>query len=106
MIQYNLEYAQSIPALSSKLEAISGGSAAAALSETQQNEVRGLLTADEYYDFGSAAWFLTTQCSSEVRAQLQTGSLAGWQQYIESCVGTTATSDRQAYWTRAIAALQ
>lgn len=57
------------------------------------------------YSFGSAAWFLTTQCGAEHRAGLQAGTLAGWANYITGCVGTSVTADRTAYWTKAMTAL-
>ena len=89
--QYNLKYAQSIPALKDKLAA----------AGTDPKKVLTLLTENGEYDFGSGAWFLTTQCSATVRAGLKTGSLAGWQAYIKECIQTTPTPDRQAYWERA-----
>lgn len=64
-----------------------------------------LLLSNEDYDFGSAAWFLTTQCSKSVRSSLQAGTEAGWEQYITGCVGTTVTSDRKQFWQRAMKAL-
>ncbi|MCJ1422019.1 hypothetical protein MMC32_008388 [Xylographa parallela] len=95
---FNLLYAKSIPALAPSIAALTGGSAIGALSVSQLNQVRALLTGNDYYDFGSAAWFLTTQCSAAVRAGLQTGTLAGWQTYVTDCIGTSATSDRQRIW--------
>ncbi|KAI9040937.1 uncharacterized protein KD926_007611 [Aspergillus affinis] len=64
-----------------------------------------LLVGDETIDFGSGAWFLTTQCTPDVRTQLQTGSAAGWAAFVSGCVGTDASGDRQAYWQRAAEAL-
>ncbi|PWY71559.1 hypothetical protein BO94DRAFT_259984 [Aspergillus sclerotioniger CBS 115572] len=92
---YNSKYAADIPALADKLSSVSG----------DPTGVLDLLLANEEYDFGSGAWFLTTQCSASVRSQLQSGSEAGWTAYITSCVGTDANDDRKAYWTRAIQAL-
>jgi hypothetical protein len=92
---FNAKYAASIPALSSKLSSVANDPAG----------VLNLLLSDETYDFGSAAWFLTTQCSAEVRTQLQSGSASGWESYISNCVGTTVTDARQAYWTKAVQAL-
>jgi hypothetical protein len=92
---FNSKYAASIPALSSKLSSVSNDPAG----------TLDLLLSDEVYDFGSAAWFLTSQCSSDVRTQLQSGSEGGWESYISSCVGTTVTDARKAYWTRAVQAL-
>jgi hypothetical protein len=105
MINYNVLYAQSIPSLVANVTAITGGASGASLSTDQANAVRDLLTSDDNLDFGSGAWFLTTQCPAAIRTELQTGSLAGWEQYISSCVGTTVTDDREAYWTRAITEL-
>lgn len=105
MINYNLLYANSIPELSGKVTDLIGGAGAADPSVTQANDIRGLLTEVDDFDFGSAAWFLTSQCSTAIRDELQSGSLEGWEQYISECVGTEATADRQEYWSRAIAAL-
>lgn len=92
---FNLKYAQSIPTLTDKLAA----------AGSDPKAVLALLTANGAYDFGSAAWFLSTQCSASVRAGLKTGSLAGWQSYIQDCVGTTPTPDRQAYYESAAKAM-
>ncbi|KAL2037692.1 hypothetical protein N7G274_009637 [Stereocaulon virgatum] len=50
--KFNVEYAQSLPALKASLPA--GNDPAAVLA---------LLVANIDYDFASAAWFLTTQCA-------------------------------------------
>ncbi|KAF7117522.1 hypothetical protein CNMCM5793_006544 [Aspergillus hiratsukae] len=92
---FNAKYAASLPALADKLKDVSGDLAG----------VLDLLLSKEEYDFGSGAWFLTTQCSQDVRSELQSGSEAGWQKYISSCVGTDANEERKAYWTRAVQAL-
>lgn len=91
---FNLKYAQAIPQLQAQL-AVTG--------TADLNAVRALVLPDEF-SFGSAAWFLATQCSPEVRTQLQTGSVAGWAMYITSCVGTEL-GPRQAYWQAAVNAL-
>lgn len=95
MPSYNLKYAGSIPGLAGKLGPV----------RNDPSKVLNLLLSDEKYDFGSGAWFLTSQCSSDVRNALQSGSEAGWNKYISECVGTTVTGDRKAYWTRAAQAL-
>ena len=59
---------------------------------------------DSETDFGSAAWFLTSQCDQSVRTGLQSGSADGFSAYI-SCIGTSETSDRDAYYQRAKTAL-
>lgn len=102
MPNYNLLYAKSIPALSSSLAAVTTASSTDGLSDDELNSIRALVLADEYV-WGSAAWFLTTQCAS-VRSELQAGGQAGYEAYL-SCVGTSATSDRLAYWTRANTAM-
>jgi len=99
---FNLLYAKSIPALASFVDFITEGSTVDGLSVSQFNQVRALLTGNDDYDFGSAAWFLATQCSTAVRAELKTGTLAGWQTYVTNCIGATATSDRQSIWERAM----
>ncbi|KAJ9301364.1 hypothetical protein DTO271G3_1499 [Paecilomyces variotii] len=93
---YNTKYASSLPDLKSKLSSSVTSNPAGLLD---------LLLANEDYDFGSGAWFLTTQCEDSVRKQLQTGSESGWQAYISQCVGTTVTDERKAYWQRAVKAL-
>ncbi|KAI4177982.1 MAG: hypothetical protein LQ343_000066 [Gyalolechia ehrenbergii] len=93
--QFNLKYAQSIPGLKDKL----------ATAGSDPKAVLALLTANGEYDFGSGAWFLTTQCSDTVRAGLKSGSLVGWQAYITECIQTTATPERLAYWQRAANAM-
>ncbi|KAL8809361.1 MAG: hypothetical protein Q9223_001418 [Gallowayella weberi] len=91
----NLEYAKSIPALAEGLQKAGG----------DMKAVMALLTSEEEYDFGSAAWFLKSQCSDKVKAGLKAGTDEGWKMYIAECVGTTVTEERKAYWTRAAKAL-
>jgi len=102
MPNYNLLYAQSIPALSTKLSAITTTSSTSELSDDQLNAIRALVLPDEY-SWGSAAWFLTTQCAN-VRSQVQTGGHAGYTAYLQ-CIGTDMTEERMAYWVRANSAL-
>jgi hypothetical protein len=86
----NLEYAQSLLAADKVAQANQAGPAA----------VLELVSGDDY-SFGSAAWFLTTQCTMNVRSELQTGSKAGWSAYLTQCVGTTDTEDRDTIWVAA-----
>lgn len=95
---YNLKYALSVSALKSAALAVAPASTTTGLSDDELNEIRALVLPDKY-SWASAAWFLTTQCAG-IRSQLQAGGQAGWEAYL-SCVGTTSTSDRLAYWTRA-----
>ena len=94
---FNEKYALSIPALSAKV--------ADAKKTSNPNAIRDLLTANDDYDFGSAAWFLKTQCKPDVIKNLASGSLAGWQAYVKDCVGTEANDERKAYYDRALKAL-
>lgn len=88
---YNDKYASSIPELSDQYAAAKGNVSA----------VLDVLLTDKKYDFGSAAWFLNTQCTDSVREELQKGSEEGWEEYTSSCIGTTVTDERKAYWTKA-----
>lgn len=92
---YNKKYANSISALKDKVAGVANSPA----------DLLDLLRGDETYDFGSGAWFLTTQCSSDVRSALQGGDESGWKKYISECVGTTVTDERKEYWQRAIKTL-
>jgi len=51
--------------------------------------------------FGSAAWFLATQCSQDQKTGLASGSYQGWVAYLTSCIGTTDTPERDAGWQAA-----
>lgn len=92
---YNKKYASSLPALKNDIPNVSDSPA----------DLLDLLRNNETYDFGSGAWFLTTQCSRDVRAKLQSGSESGWQLYISDCVGTSVTEERRGYWMKAVKAL-
>ncbi|KAL1305711.1 hypothetical protein AAFC00_007298 [Neodothiora populina] len=61
------------------------------------------LLLDDVPSFGSAAWFLTTQCDPSIEDGLAKETKEGWESYLTDCVGTTATDDRTAIWTKAIA---
>jgi hypothetical protein len=43
----------------------------------------------ERWSFASAAWFLATQCSGEVRQGLAASTKEGWKTCLTDCVGTT-----------------
>lgn len=93
--KYNLIYAQSIPALGPYLQKV---------DTSDPKAVLNLLVTYINYDFGSAAWFLSTQCDQSVRSGLQSGSAAGFSAYI-ACIGTTATDAREQYYKQAMSAL-
>lgn len=93
---YNALYAESLPDLQKDLAPISG----------KPEAVLDLILTKDAHDFGSAAWFLATQCSPAVRNALRSGGEDGWRKYITSCVGTTVTEDRREVWERAVEALE
>jgi hypothetical protein len=99
MAGYNLLYARSIPQLGDAVNAITTADTVDGLSDDEVNAVRALVLPDEY-SWGSAAWFLTSQCGADVRSQLQEAGEAGWEAYL-GCVGTQATDDRKVVWERA-----
>ncbi|PLB49482.1 hypothetical protein P170DRAFT_185013 [Aspergillus steynii IBT 23096] len=92
---FNSQYAASLPGIADQAAALASDPAG----------LLDALVANEEYDFGSGAWFLTTQCTPDVRTQLQTGSEEGWASFISGCVGTDANEARRDYWTRAVEAL-
>lgn len=99
-IQFVLPYAQSISALASQVKTITGGAAASALSTDQANAVLALVTPDEY-NFGSAPWFYSTQCSAAVKTALQAGTTAGFAAYM-GCVGVSPDEgNRESFWQAA-----
>jgi hypothetical protein len=64
------------------------------------DNVLAMVTVDEH-NFGSAAWFLKTECTADVRTALETGTNDGWIAY-NKCIGVDGSlEERMAYWTRA-----
>ncbi len=90
---FNLKFAMSIPGLGDKS------------SSVNPSGILEVLTANDAYSFGSAAWFESTQCGPTTRSGLAGGSLAGWQTYITGCLRATPSTERQVYWQRAVHAL-
>lgn len=93
--KFNKKYAATLDGIKDKAAKLSDDAA-----------ILDLLRNDSNVDFGSGAWFLTSQCTKEVRAELAKGTEAGWKKYIVDCVGTTVTDDRKDYWDRAVKALK
>lgn len=62
--------------------------------------VLDLLNSDEW-SFGSAAWFLRTQCAAEVRLGDSCADTGGWSAFLQ-CVGTEENGDRDALWKAAL----
>jgi hypothetical protein len=65
--------------------------------------VLALVNSDDEKSFGSAAWFVSTECSDDVRAGLAAATEDGWVKFLTECVQTTATPDRNPAWTAAVA---
>ncbi|EEP79744.1 predicted protein [Uncinocarpus reesii 1704] len=93
MPEWNTRYAASIPELKDQLK----GPAC-----NDKVKTLDLLLSKDDYDFGSAAWYLTTQCKPDVRKGLQEGTKVGWEKYITSCIQTTVSEERSKYWQSAI----
>jgi hypothetical protein len=68
--------------------------------------VLALVNSDDEKSFGSAAWFVTTQCSADVRDGLVAGTADGWHKFLTDCVGTTLDPTRDTPWTAATATIQ
>ena len=96
MPEFNAKYAASIQALAAQL----------VTAKDEPDRVRALLTANDVYDFGSAAWYLKTQCGPDVRQNLASGGLDGFKAYVTGCLQTTVTAERLAYYERANMALR
>jgi hypothetical protein len=97
---FNLEYAQWLAA-----NMTDSGISSQKVDEAEKEgpvQVLALVNC-ERWSFASAAWFLTTQCTGEVRQGLAALTEEGWEAYLTDCVGTTVTDDRTAIWKKAIA---
>ena len=83
------------------------GAAVLGAADTAGKDAEDVLTelrANPTYDFGSAAWYLSTKCPA-VLQQFATDPAGAWPAYLGSaCVGTTDNPQRDAYWTKAMAA--
>ncbi len=93
--EFNDEYAASIPEV------------AKLMPEAQKHGdsgVRDLLTNFGDYDFGSAAWFLTSQCTADVQSALAKGGDQAFAGYL-ACIGTQGTNARTKYYQAALKAL-
>ncbi|KAK1690856.1 hypothetical protein BDP55DRAFT_543427 [Colletotrichum godetiae] len=100
MAGYNLMYALSIPELASKATEIAGGvTDGNSLTDDKKNQILDLVLPDDY-TWGSAAWFLATQCDDDVKENLAAGTVKGFTLYM-GCIGTSGTEDRVEYWSRA-----
>lgn len=74
---------------------------AGAGSQDPTDAVLALINANAEDSFGSAAWYLTTQCPASIQKGLEDGSSAGWDAYLVQCVKTTHDAGRDPSWTAA-----
>lgn len=99
MATYNLMYANSLPEVKTKVAA-AGYTSVDAMTDAQLNEMLGWVTVDEY-NFGTGAWYLTTQCPATIREALIADIDTGFATYMSDCVGVEVTDERTAYLTAA-----
>ncbi|KAF7305791.1 hypothetical protein HMN09_00732900 [Mycena chlorophos] len=106
-----LEYALETPRVAAQAKALAGPNITdpSAVPPTTQNAIRALVLPDDL-SFASAMWFYTRSGASETGcidipdmvSGLRNESLAGWENYITQCVGTTVTEARQTLWETAL----
>ncbi|KAL6711854.1 hypothetical protein ACN47E_002897 [Coniothyrium glycines] len=75
--------------------------AQAAGGDTGLNAVLALVNSDDEKSFGSAAWFVTSECTPAVRAGLQAGTIDGWHSFLTACVQTSLDDARDTIWVTA-----
>jgi hypothetical protein len=68
--------------------------------------VLALVNGDDEKSFGSGAWFVSTQCSKDVRAGLVAETKDGWHKFLAECVNTEPNAERDIAWVAAIANVQ
>lgn len=56
--------------------------------------------------FGSAGWFVSTECTPEIRAGLASETETGWHDFLTECVETTLDPLRDEPWTKALQNMQ
>jgi hypothetical protein len=77
------------------------GADAVSSADAGLKAVLALVNSDDEKSFGSAAWFLTSTCTPEVRAGLVAETTDGWHAFLTECVGTTAAAERDVPWLAA-----
>jgi hypothetical protein len=107
----NFKYNQPIAAVAGKgtrnmqSEAFNKKYAADLKGGAVTGDLMSVVNASDDTSFGSAAWFLKTQCDASIAKGLQSGSMAGWDTYLTQCIGTTHAPARDVSWTAAKKAL-
>jgi hypothetical protein len=89
-------YATSVAGAAAVAQAKAKGDADGGLAS-----ILALVNSDDANSFGAAAWFLTSQCSSAVRAGLDAETVDGWHAFLTECVDTTLDPARDEPWTAA-----
>ncbi|EUC27251.1 hypothetical protein COCVIDRAFT_20576 [Bipolaris victoriae FI3] len=97
MPNYVEQYATSVAGADAVAKAKAAGGDAGLVA------VLALVNSDDEKSFGSAAWFVSTVCSPEVRAGLAAATKDGWDKFLSECVETPADPARDPAWTAAIA---
>jgi hypothetical protein len=97
-----------MPEIVKKYATAIAGPVAVAQAETaggnaSLNAVLALANDNDEKSFGSAAWFLSTQCSADVRAGLVSETEDGWHDFLTACVGTELDTSRDTLWVAATA---
>lgn len=95
---FNLQYAQSIPALKDKY---------AGKTNLSPEELDSMLVdlMDDKYNFASGAWFLKTQCPSQLAGFESGDAQAAFLAHM-GCVGVDMNDKRQAYFDLALKAFK
>ncbi|KAL5116940.1 hypothetical protein ACEQ8H_005158 [Pleosporales sp. CAS-2024a] len=81
--------------------AVVGAHAVTAAQAQGPDAVLALVNSDDNKSFGTAAWFLTTKCTADVRAGLVAETTDGWYNFLTECVQTTLDPARDVPWTTA-----
>lgn len=93
--EYNLKYANYLAA--DKKCGITTEKVAAA-EDRGPDDVLALVNTD-HLGFGSAAWFLRTQCDASIEQGLAIGTEEAFNNYLVDCLGTSADPERTEGWT-------
>ncbi|TKA71459.1 hypothetical protein B0A55_07792 [Friedmanniomyces simplex] len=99
---YNVKYAEYLATVCTNCGITS--------AQVQQASAQGpaallaMVNTDEW-SFGSAAWYLATQCEGSVGQGLAAGTQEGWEAYLQ-CVGTSADEKRDQLWSAVMALKQ
>jgi len=104
--RWNLAYAQTFPELAAPLRKITGANftdtahSQGALSDTQYAAILDLVLPDKY-SWGSAAWFLTSQCESTRQGLREAHDPHSAYSIYLQCIGTEMSEGRMVFWVAA-----